>query len=314
MSLKTIFTTKTSDICTTPYIPERFQREVSLHIFKNYYANKDRSFKTPLILAISGAPGMGKTFQAEAVLSALGVKKFVISGAEFENENAGIPVKNLRNMYKNISDDVFCKMIKMGAIIIDDIDAALGQWGGLVQYTMNRQHLIKTLIDFADNPYLISAYDDDDTLQEHSTGRIPIIVTLNDETKMYEPLMRNGRTTIFPWIPTPEEISHILNSIFNGIVIDKSPYYLYEELLTFMQNTSNEEASSLPISLFSDIRASLNDEYIWQQICADESFDTISNNLSQKLNSIQSYRCSDLVELGKLLLHKNKNYLSSDKQ
>lgn len=305
---------KTSDICTPPYIPERFQREVSVHIFKNYYANKDRSFKTPLILAISGAPGMGKTFQAEAVLSALGVNKFVISGAEFENENAGIPVKNLRNIYKGISDDVFYKTIKMGAIIIDDIDAALGQWGGLVQYTMNRQHLIKTLIDFADNPYLISAYDDDDNLQEHATGRVPIIVTLNDETKMYEPLMRNGRTTIFPWIPNPAEISDILNRIFDGIIFDKAPYDLYVELLAFMRETSNKEAPALPISLFSDIRASLNDEYIWKQICADESFDTISNNLRKKLNSLQSYNYSDLVELGKLLLHKNKNYLSSDKQ
>lgn len=314
MNLKTIFTTKISDICTAPYIPERFQREVSLHIFKNYYANKERSFKTPLILAISGAPGMGKTFQAEAVLNVLDVKKFVISGAEFENENAGIPVKNLRNIYKNISDDVFYKTIKMGAIIIDDIDAALGQWGGLVQYTMNRQHLIKTLIDFADHPYLISAYDDDNNLQEYSTCRIPIIVTLNDETKMYEPLMRNGRTTIFPWIPEPDEISEILNRIFNDIIIDKSPYYLYEELFAFMRETSNEETSSIPISLFSDIKASLNDEYIWQQICASESFDIISKNLKEKLNSRQSYKCSDLVELGKLLLHKNKNYLSQNKQ
>lgn len=314
MNLKTIFTTKTSDICTSPYIPERFQREVSLHIFKNYYANKERAFKTPLILAISGAPGMGKTFQAEAVLNALDVKRFIISGAEFENENAGIPEKNLRNIYKEISDDVFCKKIKMGAIIIDDIDAALGQWGGLVQYTMNRQHLIKTLIDFADNPYLLSIYDDDGNLQEYSTSRIPIIVTLNDETKMYEPLMRNGRTTIFPWVPKPDEISDILDRIFNGITIGKSPYYLYEELLAFMRETSNGETSSLPISLFSDIRASLNDEYIWQQICAAESFDAISNNLRIKTNSVQFFNYSDIVELGKLLLHKSKNYLSPDKK
>lgn len=313
MKLKPIFTMKTSDKCTNPYIPERFRREVSLHVFKNYYANNDRSFKTPLILAISGAPGMGKTFQTEAVLNTFHVKKFVISGAEFENENAGIPVKNLRNIYKNISDDIFYKTIKMGTIIIDDIDAALGQWDGLVQYTMNRQHLIKTLIDFADNPYLISAYDDDDNLQEYPTSRIPIIVTLNDETKMYEPLMRNGRTTIFPWIPKPEEISNVLNGIFNDIIIDKPLYHLYEELLAFMKATSSGKTDSLPISLFSDIRASLNDEYIWEQICAGDPFDTISNNLSKKLNLVQSFKCSDLVELGKLLLHKNINYLSSDK-
>ena len=310
MNLKTIYTKTTPDVCITPYIPERFQREVSLHIFKNYYANKEHSFKTPLILAISGAPGMGKTFQAEATLDYLNVKKFVISGAEFENENAGIPIKNLRNIYKNISDDIFYKSITMGAIIIDDIDAALGEWGDLVQYTMNRQHLIKTLIDFADNPYLVSVYDENDSLQEYQTSRIPIIVTLNDETKMYEPLMRNGRTTIFPWIPNADEISNVLDVIFSGIVMDKSPYHLYEELLTFARETSNEKTLSIPISLFSDIRASLNDEYIWQQICMGKSFDTISKDLHEKLNSKQNFKSSDLLELGKLLLHQNKNYLS----
>ncbi len=309
MKLKTIFT-KTTNNSLTPYIPERFQKEISLHIFKNFYANQDRSYKTPLILAISGAPGMGKTYQAETVLDDLGIDKFVISGAEFENENAGIPVKNLRDIYKNISDDMFYKNINMGAIIIDDIDAALGQWSGIVQYTMNRQLLIKTLIDFADNPYSVTIYDNDDTLQKYPTCRIPIIVTLNDETKMYEPLMRNGRTTIFPWQPKSEEINSILEQIFNGIFLDKSPHMLYKELLNYVSETSNAEITHLPISLFSDIRASLNDEYIWQQICDSKSFDQISKNLSEKINSRPSYEISHLLEIGKKLIHENKNYLS----
>ncbi len=313
MKLKTIFTAKTIDIETTPYIPERFYKQISLHIFKNFHANKEHSFKTPLILAISGAPGMGKTYQTEVVLDKLGVNRFIISGSEFENENAGVPIKNIRNIYKEISDDIFYKKIEMGAIIIDDIDAALGQWGGLVQYTMNRQLLIKTLIDFADNPYLISVYDNDENLQQCSTSRVPLIVTLNDETKMYEPLMRNGRTTIFPWVPSSDEVSNILNRIFNGIIIDKSPYSLYEELLCFSNDQLKLERLSLPISLFSDIRASLNDEYIWQQICVSEPFDTISNNLIKKSNSVQYYDYSDLVEIGKRLLHENNNYLSPNK-
>ena len=311
MKLKTAFTTKTTDIGTTPYIPERFSKEISLHIFKNFYANQNHSFKTPLILAISGAPGMGKTYQSEIILDNLGVDKFIISGAEFENEHAGIPVKNIRNVYKSISDDIYFKKIKIGAILIDDIDAALGQWGGLVQYTMNRQLLIKTLIDFADNPYLVSVYDDDENLQEYPTSRVPIIVTLNDETKMYEPLMRNGRTTIFPWVPKPNEISNVLNNIFEGISIDKTPYLLYEELLSFSKNELKQKISSLPISLFSDICSSLNDEFIWQQICDSESFDTISHNLTKKLNEVQHYNYSYLFDIGKNLLRENQNYLSS---
>ena len=291
------------------YIPTRFYREISLHIFKNYYANKCRTFKTPLILAISGAPGMGKTYQTGLVLDELGVEKYIISGAEFENESAGVPVKDLQQKYKDVSDDIFYQSVNMGAIIIDDIDAAIGQWNGLVQYTMNRQLLIKTLIDFADNPYILTAYDCDEQLQQYHTNRVPIIVTLNDETKMYEPLMRNGRTTVFPWIPKQQEIFKILESVFLGISMEKSPSILYDQLLSYANIELGLDTDALPISLFSDIRSSLNDEYLWQQLCSQKTFDTIVSDFSKMLNTIQYCKFSDVFDIGKTLLHENKNYL-----
>lgn len=313
MKSKTIFLTEDIDIREKPYVPSRFYKEIFLHIFKNYHANNNPSFKTPLILAISGAPGMGKTFQTEIVLDDLGVKKYVLSGTEFENEHAGVPEKNIRNIYKSISDDVYFRKIKYAAIVIDDIDAALGQWGGLVQYTMNRQLLLKTLIDFADNPYRIYTYDDFDRAQEHQTSRIPIIVTLNDETKMYEPLMRNGRTTIFPWIPNEDEIAKTLDGIFSNIFSDKTSFYsLYKDLLTYAQNNINHEISSLPISLFADICSSLNDEWIWEQLLKQESFEEISTSLRRMCDEEQYYSYTQLLELGKHLLHGCNNYLLSE--
>ena len=205
----------------------------------------------------------------------------------------------------------------MGAIVIDDIDAALGQWNGLVQYTMNRQLLIKTLIDFADSPYQVSVYDEDECMQKYTTSRVPLIVTLNDETKMYEPLMRNGRTTVFPWIPKPEEISHVLDRIFGGSFDEKSPLHLYRELSSYAREMLGQEMLSLPISLFSDIRASVYDEYIWNQISSSKSFDTfdaIASDFADKWHSKQSYQYALLYELGKKLLHENKNYLSQDQR
>ena len=73
--------------------------------------------------------------------------------------------------------------------------------------------------------------------------------------------MRNGRTTIFPWIPNEDEIAKTLDGIFSNIFSDKTSFYsLYKDLLTYAQNNINHEISSLPISLFADICSSLNDE------------------------------------------------------
>lgn len=311
MKLKKITIPKTLDMVSEPYIPLRFRREIVVHIVKNFYANMFHDFKTPLILAISGPPGMGKTYQANCVLDTLEIKKFAISGAEFENENAGVPVKNLQKSYKRVSDDIYYKKIKYGAILIDDIDAAIGKWDGLVQYTMNRQLLIKTLIDFADNPYELITVDEDDNPVSYSTSRVPIIITLNDETKMYEPLMRNGRTTVFPWIPNDNEISSILEGIFNNIFINKSAYYLYTQLLEYANDELHMNVNELPISLFSDIKSSLLDDYIWEKYSDSKSFESAVAAFIERISSEVAYEFSEVFKIGQRLLHQNKNYLNS---
>ena len=303
-----------TNVAVSIHIPERFEREVSLHIFKNYFANIERSFKTPLILAISGAPGTGKTFQTTRVLETLNITPYIISGAEFEDEHAGIPVKNLRNQYIEISEDVYYNKNSKAAIIIEDIDAALGQWGGLVQYTMNRQLLIKTLIDFADNPYKISYCNEDGNPIEHQTQRIPIIVTLNDETKMYEPLMRNGRCTIFPWIPSTEDMTNILRQIFHNTELEYIMDLVYDDLLRYAQSNINPNITTLPISLFSDIKSSLYDDFIWGAFKSNKSFNEIIESFKDNLTLKDGFRSSftmyDAISIGKKLLRKNKNYLS----
>lgn len=311
------FLTTNSSRDNEVYIPQRFCKQITLHIFKNYYANKYHDFETPLILAISGPPGMGKTYQTNSVLDDLGVKKFKISGAEFENENAGIPAKNILNTYKSVADDVFDRKIEFGAIVIDDIDAALGQWEGIVQYTMNRQLLIKALIDLADSPYKLDTRDEDGCLQCYETCRIPLIVTLNDETKMYKPLMRNGRTTIFTWMPEEEEISSILDSIFSGIILTDSnkpvsPYDLYQHLLTYTNDSTKEAISTLPLSLFSDIKSAIHDDYLWKELNCSSSFDIVARNFEKELHSSIVCEFSKVLNIGQKLIHKNINYLDSN--
>lgn len=314
MKFNNIFTTMNVNLIDESNIPQRFRKEIELHIFKNYYANTHHEFKTPLILAISGPPGVGKTYQTQKILGDIGIKNVGISGSEFENEYAGIPAKNILKTYRDVADDVYYKKISYGAIIIDDIDAALGGWGDLVQYTMNRQLIIKALIDLADNPYELTVTDDEQ-IMHYEVCRIPIIITLNDETKMYEPLMRNGRTKTFPWIPNIDEIAYILDSLFKDTNFTDSEKpcipvsELYVQLLEYAKNESKCNITVLPISLFSDIKSSLIDDYLWIELQSN-SVDMVVTNLEKRLCTKSTYEFSKALNIGQKLLRQNKNYLN----
>lgn len=291
------------------YISPLIYREIALHIFKNDYSNENHDFKTPLILAICGHSGVGKTYQTECILKQMSHKPYRISGAEFEDSHAGVPAKNFQQIYKELSDDIFYKKEERAVIVIDDFDAALGGWGDLVQYTMNRQLSIKTLIDLADNPYEITIREDDESRQVYETCRIPIIVTLNDVTKMYAPLMRNGRTKLFPWTPGKEEIEQIIEGIFSDVFLDFQPYELYEKLLEYASKMTDSPVEILPMSLFSDIHASLFDDDLWTLIQNNVEKSDIKTWYDKGYSSNKLIALSKAFSIGCNLIHINKNYL-----
>lgn len=288
---------------STDYIPERFRREILMHIFKNAYAEKHHDYKTPLILAISGPPGMGKSYQTETILSSISEKVLLkkMSGSDFEHEYAGVPIQNLKKLYLDVSQSVLFREADFGVIMIDDIDSALGKWDDLVQYTMNRQLLIKALIDLADNPYEVE-YLENEKREKSPTKRIPFIVTLNDEQKMYKPLMRNGRTHIFPWIPDRDELNIIISKIFKDINLNFEIMDLYDEL-------TRENIKDIPISLFSDIKSSLNNDCIWEIINETGINQSAFNEFEQCLKIRKKYSFNELLKLAFDIISQNKNYL-----
>ena len=309
MKSNKIYTTTNMTKDNHHYVSPVIYKEIALHIFKNEFSNENHAFKTPLILAICGASGVGKTYQTECILKQMSIKSYQVSGSEFEDSHAGVPAKNLQHLYKEISDDIFYKNEKRAVIVINDFDAALGGWGELVQYTMNRQLSIKTLIDLADNPYEIIIHEDGESRQKYETCRIPIIVTLNDVTKMYEPLMRNGRTRLFPWTPGKEEIEQIIGGIFGDVIFDFQPYKLYEELLKFASRITDSTVEILPMSLFSDIHSSLFDDEVWGLIQNKIPKGTIKSWYEKCYLSNQTITFSKAFSIGCDLIHINKNYL-----
>ncbi|KAK4270359.1 hypothetical protein QN277_023401 [Acacia crassicarpa] len=189
------------------YIAPAFMDKVVVHITKNFLSLPN--IKVPLILGIWGGKGQGKSFQCELVFAKMGINPIMMSAGELESGNAGEPAKLIRQRYREAADII--RKGKMCCLFINDLDAGAGRLGGTTQYTVNNQMVNATLMNIADNPtnvQLPGMYNKEDN------PRVPVIVTGNDFSTLYAPLIRDGRMEKFYWAPTREDRIGVCQGIF----------------------------------------------------------------------------------------------------
>jgi SpoVK/Ycf46/Vps4 family AAA+-type ATPase len=264
-----------------PYISSRFERVIKLHVIKNLVTG----FPVPLILGIHGPSGCGKTYQCEYLLRELGAKSFLISGGQLESGTAGEPAKLIRESYIAASESIQKGDSKVAVILINDVDTGLGNWGGNVQTTINTQTVYGELMHLVDYPT---------SVEGRLTMRIPIILTGNDFTKLYEPLVRAGRMTAFEWNPNLEEKIEIISGIFPDLEKKQC-----SQLAQEFQNQS--------VAFFSHLNSILKDDILWrsiQRIGACKVIDQIRDGMQPNLNGEFNYQT--LVQTGRDLLHSGK--------
>eukprot|EP00879_Flechtneria_rotunda_P020431 GHRR01021495.1.p1 GENE.GHRR01021495.1~~GHRR01021495.1.p1 ORF type:complete len:342 (+),score=68.73 GHRR01021495.1:1159-2184(+) len=180
------------------YIAPAFLDKVAMHLTKNYLVEQGvipKSSKVPLILGIWGPKGCGKTFQTELAFKQMGVETVVMSAGELESEHAGQPGRLIRERYRKAAELSKVRG-KMSCLMINDLDAGIGRFSN-TQCTVNNQIVVGTLMNICDNPNQVSihqAWREGDFIQ-----RVPIIVTGNDFSKVYAPLVRDGRMEKFYW-------------------------------------------------------------------------------------------------------------------
>ncbi len=265
------------------HIPERFERAVTLHLLKNKIADGS-VINPPLILGIDGLPGTGKTFQCQKVLEKLDYSIVKITGSELENKNAGEPAELIREKYIDANYKLKTQSTKGAAIIFDDLDVFIGDWGGNIQYTVNRQLVFGELMALADNPYYVG---------DQQTERIPIIITGNDFTKLYEPLTRPGRFERFTWIPQNEEIIDIATAI-----LDFADKNLIRKLtLALIDIYKKKGLKVIPISFFSHLKGALIDDAIWEYYKQNPSLDRVNSKEFKEyfLNIFKSKNFADIL-------------------
>jgi ribulose bisphosphate carboxylase small subunit len=227
------------------YISPRFLNTLAVHITKNYLDLPQ--VRVPLILGVHGRKGEGKSFQCELVFDRMNINVVHISGAELESPDAGDPARLIRLRYREAAELVRVRG-RMAVLVINDLDAGAGRFDAATQYTVNTQLVNGTLMNIADNPtnvQLPGSYD------ENPVQRIPIIVTGNDLSTLYAPLIRDGRMVKFYWEPDRSDRLGIISGIFAG---DKLPPSQIEQLVDRYSNQS--------IDFFSALRARVYDEQI----------------------------------------------------
>jgi SpoVK/Ycf46/Vps4 family AAA+-type ATPase len=252
------------------YLPDEFSSKVILHIVKNNLSK----LRPPLILAIQGPKGEGKSEQTRELCSRLGVVVVALSGSSISGIHEKEPVLIIREAYIHASS-IHLASNKLSVLLIDDLDTSVASIQEDRRYTVNSQLVSGALMSMADDPVNIG---------EKQVKRVPIIVTGNDFTHLYEPLTRHGRVVFFDWKPDLTVKTEIVKNIFDGHI----PSDELQNLRKFVQYFGNE-----PIAFYHELRNDLYDPIILKTISSEGRIDlseleraTASNQLNTNLQTL----------------------------
>ena len=125
------------------YLPPRFLDKIAVHLAKHYLGDAFPG-RAPLILAIWGAKGGGKSFQCELACKVLGVSPVILSAGEMEDASAGEPGRRLRERYAAAASAAATEG-RPSYLLINDMDAGIGAWKDTGR-TVNAQNVAATLM------------------------------------------------------------------------------------------------------------------------------------------------------------------------
>jgi ribulose bisphosphate carboxylase small subunit len=280
------------------YIAPRFLDKLAVHITKNFL--NIPGVRVPVILGIHGRKGEGKTFQCELVFEKMGIEVTLISGGELESPDAGDPARLIRLRYRETAELIKVRG-KMCVLMINDLDAGAGRFDEGTQYTVNTQLVNATLMNIADNPtdvQLPGSYD------SNPLRRVPIIVTGNDFSTLYAPLIRDGRMDKFYWEPDRDDKVGIVGGIFEADGLSRRQV---EEFVDKFPHQS--------IDFFSALRSRIYDDQI-RNFIHQVGFERISLrvvNSAEKPPEFQNpdFSLSHLIEMGNFMVSEQKRVENS---
>ncbi|KHN20913.1 Ribulose bisphosphate carboxylase/oxygenase activase 1, chloroplastic [Glycine soja] len=267
------------------YIAPAFMDKLVVHITKNFMTLPN----------IKACKGQGKSFQCELVFAKMGINPIMMSAGELESGNAGEPAKLIRQRYREAADII--SKGKMCCLFINDLDAGAGRLGGTTQYTVNNQMVNATLMNIADNPTNVQLPG---MYNKQENPRVPIIVTGNDFSTLYAPLIRDGRMEKFYWAPTRDDRVGVCKGIFRT---DNVPE---DEIVKLVDTFPGQS-----IDFFGALRARVYDDEVRKWI-SGVGVDLIGKKLVNSKEGPPTFdqpkmTLSKLLEYGNMLVQEQKN-------
>lgn len=196
------------------YVPKSYENEILKHLILNFSSDINGN-KPPLIMAIQGRKGEGKSFMIQKICEQYNIELTVLSASEVCGPNEGDAQKVIKDKYENICTASNIDR-KFRAIVIDDFHLGIGgNFTDDISKTTNAYGLISYLMNLCDKPYV-------------NNIRIPIYITGNNFTKTYPALTRNGRINFFEWKPTMDEKQNIVYYMFKKFYPDVRREYTDE--------------------------------------------------------------------------------------
>ncbi len=255
------------------YVDPAFANEICLHILKNAV----RKMNPPLMLAIQGPKGEGKTQQVREVCSRIGVTILQISGSVISGGEEKEPLRLIRDAYVD-AGNIWITRKNPVVIMIDDIDTSTIAVQSDRRYGVNTQLVSGTLMHIADDP---------NNVGDRSTMRIPIILTGNNFQTLYGPLIRRGRMRFFDWVPSLETKSHVVQTIFSDLI----PPQELARIPDMVRKYAHE-----PVAFYAELKNDLVDDLIVQALHSAPEFD-FRSMLMQLENTVIRTNFKRLMEL-----------------
>lgn len=242
------------------FVSKRFMENVACHIVAPYIKG-DKDYKPPIYLAISGEPGEGKTAQSIATCVQKGFYVIYISASSLSGSHENEAKEKFQAIYK-FAIELYEK--ELVAIVIDDFHKGIINDNENIKKTINTDVLIGHMMNIAEH---------------NGSIHIPIILTANELSNIYSPLLRIGRADTFLWNPFPDERREIVYSIISSFVTERDNY----NFEMFYKKYSKQN-----IAFFAQLKNQWRKNILKEQLQKITTFNKFS--LSRLDSLIMSYR------------------------
>lgn len=255
---------------STMMVPEEFKKKVLVHVVSQYIALNE-VFVPPLYLAIEGPAGEGKTSQTIAILTQHNIEVLYVSAAEISGSHESDSVKILNDIY-----NYAVQRSKRGyciAILIDDFHMGAINQDSRTEKTINSNLLTGRMMNLADCS---------------SEKKIPVIMTGNDFSTIYAPLLRSGRADMYRWEPDIKLKAFIIRSMLDSFV--KMNENEFDQFCSIFKGGT--------ISDFAQLKNDLRKKYVWEMIENKTSLNIEAiQKLNCKISSFQRLNFQEICEL-----------------